>query len=162
MDVITRTTFHLQVSFAFFMYPIGASGNDPGRIDPVWKLLRGDVPERGPLRSGSYCGAALHRRYLMAPASAQLRVRPERKDGVHPTLCNAPPPWLRMRHQSHQSHLTHPDSLDRPLEIAARAKITEQEAATAITIAQVSSSRRPLPCASTSTPTVALSSWAAP
>ena len=33
MDVITRTTFHLQVSFAFFMYPIGASGNDPGRID---------------------------------------------------------------------------------------------------------------------------------
>ena len=28
----------------------------------------------------------------MAPASAQLRVRPERKDGVHPTLCNAPPP----------------------------------------------------------------------
>jgi hypothetical protein len=58
---------------------------------PVWKLLRGDVPERGPLRSGSYCGTALHRRYLMAPASAQLRVRPARKDGGHPALCNAPP-----------------------------------------------------------------------
>ena len=40
----------------------------------------------------------------MAPASAQLRVRPERKDGGHPALCNAPPQWLRMRHQSHQSH----------------------------------------------------------
>ena len=59
---------------------------------PVWKLFRGDVPERGPLRSGSYCGAALHRWYLMVPASAQLGARPERKDGVHPTLCNAPPP----------------------------------------------------------------------
>ena len=23
--------------------------------------------------------------------------------GGHPTLCNAPPQWLRMRHQSHQS-----------------------------------------------------------
>ena len=41
----------------------------------------------------------------MAPASAQVRVRPERKDGGHPALCNAPPQWLRMRHQSHQSHL---------------------------------------------------------
>jgi len=39
----------------------------------------------------------------MAPASAQVRVRPERKDGRHPALCNAPPQWLRMRHQSHQS-----------------------------------------------------------
>ena len=39
----------------------------------------------------------------MVPASAQLRVHPERKDGGHPTLCNAPPQWLRMRHQSHQS-----------------------------------------------------------
>ena len=39
----------------------------------------------------------------MAPASAQLRVRPERKDGGHPAFCNAPPQWLRMRHQSHQS-----------------------------------------------------------
>ena len=38
------------------------------------------------------CGAALKRRYLMVPASAQLGVRPERKDGVHPALCNAPPP----------------------------------------------------------------------
>ena len=38
----------------------------------------------------------------MAPASAQLRVNPERKDGGHPTLCNVPPQWLRMRHQSHQ------------------------------------------------------------
>ena len=74
---------------------------------PVWKLFRGDVPERGPLRSGSYCGVALHRRYLMAPASAQLRVLPERKDGGHPTLCNAPPPWIQMRHQSHQSHQSH-------------------------------------------------------
>ena len=61
-------------------------------------------PKGGLLRSGSYCGAALHRRYLMVPASAQLRVRPERKDGGHPALCNAPPQWLRMRHQSHQSH----------------------------------------------------------
>ena len=34
---------------------------------------------------------------------AQLRVRPERKDGGHPALCNAPPQWLRMRHQNHQS-----------------------------------------------------------
>ena len=41
----------------------------------------------------------------MVPASAQLRARPERKDGGHPALCNAPPQWLRMRHQSHQSHL---------------------------------------------------------
>ena len=23
----------VRISFAFFMYPIGASGNDPGRID---------------------------------------------------------------------------------------------------------------------------------
>ena len=61
-------------------------------------------PKGGLLRSGSYCGAALHRWYLMVPASAQLRVRPERKDGGHPALCNAPPQWLRMRHQSHQSH----------------------------------------------------------
>jgi len=59
---------------------------------PVWKLFRGDVPERGPLRSGSYCGAALYRRYLMVPTSAQLGVRPARKDGVHPALCNTPPP----------------------------------------------------------------------
>ena len=51
---------------------------------PVWKLLRGDVPERGPLRSGSYCGAVLHRQYFMVPASAQLDVRPERKDGLVP------------------------------------------------------------------------------
>jgi len=29
-------------------------------------------------RSGSFCGAALHRRYLMVSASAQVRVRPER------------------------------------------------------------------------------------
>ena len=36
-------------------------------------------------------------------ATAQLRARPERKDGGHPALCNAPPQWLRMRHQSHQS-----------------------------------------------------------
>ena len=41
----------------------------------------------------------------MVPASAQVRVLPERKDGGHPALCNAPPQWLRMRHQSHQSHL---------------------------------------------------------
>jgi len=61
-------------------------------------------PKGGLLRSGSYCGAALHGRYLMVPASAQLRVLPERKDGGHPALCNAPPQWLRMRHQSHQSH----------------------------------------------------------
>src|SRR6056300_1610336 len=60
-------------------------------------------PKGGLLRSGSYCGAALHRRYLMVLASAQLRARPERKDGGHPALCNAPPQWLRMRHQSHQS-----------------------------------------------------------
>ena len=40
----------------------------------------------------------------MVLASAQLRARPERKDGGHPALCNAPPQWLRMRHQSHQSH----------------------------------------------------------
>ena len=39
----------------------------------------------------------------MVPASAQLRVRPERKDGGHPALCNAPPQWLLIRHQSHQS-----------------------------------------------------------
>ena len=45
-----------------------------------------------------------YRRYLMTPASAQVRVRPERKDGGYPALCNAPPQWLRMRHQSHQSH----------------------------------------------------------
>jgi len=32
-----------------------------------------------------------HRRYLMVPTSAQLGARPERKDGGHPTLCNAPP-----------------------------------------------------------------------
>ena len=32
----------------------------------------------------------------MVLASAQLRARPERKDGGHPTLCNAPPTWLRM------------------------------------------------------------------
>ena len=62
-------------------------------------------PKGGLLRSGSYCGAALHGRYLMVLASAQLRARPERKDGGHPALCNAPPQWLRMRHQSHQSHL---------------------------------------------------------
>ena len=42
----------------------------------------------------------------MVLASAQLRARPERKDGGHPALCNAPPQWLRMRHQSHQSHAT--------------------------------------------------------
>ena len=59
-------------------------------------------PKGGLLRSGPYCGAALHRWYLMFPASAQLRVRPERKDGGHPALCNTPPQWLRMRHQSHQ------------------------------------------------------------
>ena len=45
----------------------------------------------------------MHGRYLMVLASAQLRARPERKDGGHPALCNAPPQWLRMRHQSHQS-----------------------------------------------------------
>ena len=66
-------------------------------------------PKGGLLRSGSYCGAALHGRYLMAPASAQLRVSPERKDGGHPALCNAPPQWLRMRHQSHQSHQCSPE-----------------------------------------------------
>jgi len=43
----------------------------------------------------------------MTPASAQLRARPERKDGSHPALCNAPPQWLRMRHQRHQSHKGH-------------------------------------------------------
>ena len=63
----------------------------PPHVCPLWKLLRGDVPERGPLRSGSYCGAALHGRYLMVLASAPRRVRPERKDGDHPDLCNAPP-----------------------------------------------------------------------
>ena len=26
-------SFAFFISFAFFMYPIGASGNDPGRID---------------------------------------------------------------------------------------------------------------------------------
>ena len=46
----------------------------------------------------------MHRWYLMAPASAQLMVRPERKDGGHPALCHATPQWPRMRHQSHQSH----------------------------------------------------------
>ena len=59
---------------------------------PVWKLFRGDVPERGPLRSGSYCGAALHGRNLMVLASAPVGARPERKDGGHPALCHAPPP----------------------------------------------------------------------
>ena len=49
-------------------------------------------PKGGLLRSGSYCGAALHRRYLMVLASAQLGVRPERKDRGHPALCNTPPP----------------------------------------------------------------------
>ena len=74
-----------------------------------------NFPERGLLRSGSYCGAALHRRYLMVLASAQLRVRPERKDGGHPALCNAPPQWLRMRHQSHQSHaMLYPTHLEHP------------------------------------------------
>ena len=38
----------------------------------------------------------------MVLVSAQLGARPERKDGGHPTLGNAPPQWLRMRHQSHQ------------------------------------------------------------
>ena len=47
----------------------------------------------------------------MVLASAQLRARPERKDGGHPALCNAPPQWLRMRHQSHQSHPL--DDIDR-------------------------------------------------
>ena len=61
------------------------------------------LPKGGPLRSGSYCGAALHRRYLMVLASAQLGARPERKDGGHPALCNATPQWLHQRHQSHQS-----------------------------------------------------------
>ena len=61
------------------------------------------LPKGGPLRSGSYCGAALHRWYLMVLASAQLGARPERKDGGHPALCNATPQWLRLRHQSHQS-----------------------------------------------------------
>ena len=62
-------------------------------------------PKGGPLRSGSYCGAALHRWYLMVLASAQIGARPERKDGGHPDLCNATPQWLHQRHQSHQSHL---------------------------------------------------------
>ena len=71
---------------------------------PSLEIVPGSrFPKGGLLRSGSYCGAALHRRYLMTPAS-DSRVRPERKDGGHPALCNAPPQWLRMRHQSHQSH----------------------------------------------------------
>ena len=41
------------------------------------------------------------------PGLARVRVRPERKDGRHPALCNAPPQRLRMRHQSHQSHQDH-------------------------------------------------------
>ena len=30
----------------------------------------------------------------MVLVSAQVGARPERKDGVHPALCNAPPQWL--------------------------------------------------------------------
>ena len=70
---------------------------------PIGYIKNANENEKGGLlRSGSYCGTALHRWYLMVPASAQLRVSPERKDGGHPALCNAPPQWLRMRHQSHQ------------------------------------------------------------
>ena len=55
------------------------------------------------------CGAALHGRYLMVLASAVtqhnqgLPLSNHGNDGVHPALNNAPPQWLRMRHQSHQS-----------------------------------------------------------
>ena len=61
---------------------------------PVWKLFRGDVPSRRPLRSGSYCGAVLHRRYLMVLASAQLGARPNGKTG-------ATPPCVTPRHRSY-------------------------------------------------------------
>ena len=69
-------------------------------IPPIFSFLAGPaagsrraktgepLPKGGLLRSGSYCGAALHRWYLMVPASALLGVRPERKDGVHPNLCH--------------------------------------------------------------------------
>ena len=63
---------------------------------PSLEIVPGRRSRKG--ATGSYCGAALHRRCLMVPASAQLGARPERKDGGHPTSCNAPPQWLRMRH----------------------------------------------------------------
>ena len=38
----------------------------------------------------------------MVLVSAPVGARPERNDGGHPALCNAPLQWLRIRHQSYQ------------------------------------------------------------
>ena len=74
-NTLPPSTTPMLATYAMLL-PLTQFGNCSGEPHPKGSLLR----------SGSYCGAALHRWYLMAPASAQLRVLPERKDGSHPAF----------------------------------------------------------------------------